>query len=67
MKCQIHHERGNLKMYGVGDKVKIIDAMANNWIGRESEITRIISVNPICYELKIGGGHWLHSTLKKLQ
>lgn len=53
-------------MYSVGDKVEIIDAMASDWIGKKAVVTKVISNNPICYKLDIGGSHWLHSTLKKI-
>lgn len=53
-------------MYSVGDKVKIVDAMEPSWLGDEAEITGIVSENPICYTLNIGGGHWLHSSLEEI-
>ena len=54
------------KVFFVGDMVQIIDAMDVSWIGREAEITEIVSENPICYKLDIGGGHWLHSCLAEI-
>lgn len=54
------------KMFAVGDRVRVIDAMNRDRIGQEAEITKNISSNPICYELNIGGGHWLHSCLEKI-
>jgi hypothetical protein len=56
---------GGIRLFKVGDTVKITDSMARDWIGRKAIITKVISCNPICYELNIGGGHWLHSTLEK--
>jgi hypothetical protein len=55
-------------MYSVGDKVKIIDAMAIDWIGKEAVITKVLNYKdtPLGYKLDIGGGHWLHSTLEKI-
>lgn len=53
-------------MYEVGDRVKILDAMARDWIGKEAEITKVITVGILCYELNIGGGHWTHSMLEKM-
>lgn len=50
--------------YPVGTEVRIVDGMS--YIGREAAITRVISTNPISYELDIGGGHWLHSSLKQI-
>lgn len=55
------------KVFAVGDLVQIIDAMDISWIGKEAEITEVISENPICYKLDIGGGHWLHSSLAAVE
>jgi hypothetical protein len=53
------------KVLSVGTKVKIVDVMSADWIGKEAVVTKVISVNPICYLLDIGGGHWLNSCVKK--
>jgi hypothetical protein len=50
----------------VGTKIKITDSMDNSWICKEAEITKVVSTNPICYELNIGGGHWLNSCLEEI-
>jgi hypothetical protein len=54
------------KVLQVGTKIKITDSMDNSWICKEAEITKVVSTNPICYELNIGGGHWLNSCLEEI-
>ena len=50
----------------VGTEVEIADAMNRSYIGKRAVITKIVSTNPICYELSIGGGHWANSCIKKV-
>lgn len=55
-------------MYSVGDKVRIIDAMNPDYIGRVATITKVSNYtnSPISYKLSVGGGDWLHSMLEKV-
>lgn len=55
------------KVFVVGDLVEVIDAMDVSFIGKEAEITEVVSQNPLCYKLDIGGGHWLHSQLARIE
>ena len=54
------------EVMAVNTKVKIVSAMSSEWVGKEAFISRVVSTNPICYELNIGGGHWLNSCLMKV-
>lgn len=57
--------------FKVGDKVKIIDAMNHDNIGKIGIIEQLSSSYPLCYKLKIDeksgswGNAWLESCLEK--
>ena len=50
----------------VGTKVVITDSMVGEYIGKEAVIEKVVSTNPICYKLDIGGGDWLNSCVKPI-
>lgn len=56
-------------MYTTGTIVKIVDAFDGSWIGKEGKIIRSTfrRGEPVYYTLDIGGGHWLHSMLEKVE
>lgn len=50
-----------------GDKVKIISALAREWIGREAVVTEVYTEPFLHFSLDIGGGHWTPSCLEVIE
>lgn len=64
-----NYMKNSNKIFAVGDKVKIIDAMNRDYIGSEAEVIKVSNFknNPISYKLNVGGGDWLHSCLVEIE
>lgn len=50
-----------------GDKVRIISALAREWIGREAVVTEVYTEPFLSFSLDVGGGHWTSSCLEVIE